>query len=82
MLTAETHVSLYDAKTRLSSLVDNAAAGEKIVISKNGVPCAKLVPVGVWGLECEPARRLTVTYIADDFDAVDPAITDMFDGIV
>jgi antitoxin (DNA-binding transcriptional repressor) of toxin-antitoxin stability system len=31
-------VSLYDAKTKLSSLVDRAAAGEEIVIAKNGVP--------------------------------------------
>jgi len=78
----DTHVSLYDAKTRLSSLVDQAAAGEEIVISKNGVPCAKLVPIGVRGAERKPANALKVTYIADDFDAVDPAITDMFDGNV
>ena len=38
-------ISLYDAKTRLSALVDQAAAGEEIVIAKNGVPCARLVPI-------------------------------------
>jgi len=78
----DTHVSLYDAKTRLSSLVEQASAGEEIVISKNGVPCAKLVPIGVRGVERKPANAMKVTYIADDFDAVDPAITDMFDGNV
>ncbi|HEV8014744.1 MAG TPA: type II toxin-antitoxin system prevent-host-death family antitoxin, partial [Stellaceae bacterium] len=36
-------VSLYDAKTGLSKLVDRAAAGEEIIITKNGVPMAKLV---------------------------------------
>ncbi|HEX4171620.1 MAG TPA: type II toxin-antitoxin system prevent-host-death family antitoxin [Acetobacteraceae bacterium] len=36
-------VNLYEAKTRLSSLVDRAAAGEEIVIVKNGVPRARLV---------------------------------------
>ena len=36
-------VNLYDAKTHLSALVDRAAAGEEIVIAKNGRPCAKLV---------------------------------------
>jgi prevent-host-death family protein len=35
-------VSLYDAKTHLSSLVETAAAGEDVVISKNGIPRAKL----------------------------------------
>ena len=29
-------VSLYEAKTQLSRLVDRAAAGEEIVISKSG----------------------------------------------
>ncbi len=31
-------VSPYDAKTKLSALLDRAAAGEKIFITKNGVP--------------------------------------------
>src|SRR3954471_19823057 len=35
-------VSLYNAKTHLSNLVDRAAAGEEIVIAKNGIPRAKL----------------------------------------
>lgn len=41
---AHTFVSLYEAKTKLSSFVDRAAASEEIVIAKNGVPCARLVP--------------------------------------
>lgn len=38
-------VSLYEAKTNLSALVDRAAAGEEIVISKSGKPRAALVPL-------------------------------------
>jgi prevent-host-death family protein len=38
-------VNLYQAKTRLSSLVDRAAAGEEIVIAKSGHPRARLVPL-------------------------------------
>ena len=38
-------VSLYQAKTQLSRLVDRAAAGEEIVISKSGRPRARLVPM-------------------------------------
>ena len=38
-------LNLYEAKSQLSALVDDAAAGEEIVIAKNGVPRARLVPV-------------------------------------
>ena len=36
-------VSLHEAKTQLSRLVDEAAKGNEIVIAKNGVPLARLV---------------------------------------
>jgi prevent-host-death family protein len=39
-------VNLYEAKTQLSSLVERAAAGEEIVIAKNGKPMARLIPLG------------------------------------
>lgn len=38
-------INLYEAKTQLSQLVDRAAAGEEIIIAKNGKPLARLVPV-------------------------------------
>jgi len=38
-------VSLYEAKTHLSSLVERAANGEEIVIAKSGKPLAALVPL-------------------------------------
>lgn len=37
-------VNLYEAKTRLSSLIEKAAAGDEIVIAKAGRPLARLVP--------------------------------------
>ena len=36
--------NLYEAKTSLSRLVDRAANGEEIILSKAGKPLAKLVP--------------------------------------
>jgi prevent-host-death family protein len=39
-------VSLYDAKTTLSELVERAARGEEFVIAKSGKPRALLVPLG------------------------------------
>jgi prevent-host-death family protein len=73
-------VSLYEAKTQLSSLVDEAATGKKIVISKNGVPRAMLVPLPRKPRSRKPARALDVSYIAPDFDAPDPDIAALFGG--
>jgi prevent-host-death family protein len=39
------HVSLYEAKTHLSRLVDEAANGETIIIGKGGKPMARLGPI-------------------------------------
>lgn len=46
-------VGLYEAKTHLSSLVERAAEGEEIVISKSGRPKARLVPLD----DTRPLRR-------------------------
>jgi len=73
-------VSLYEAKTHLSALVDKAAAGEEIIIAKNGVPHARLVPIPQNGKRRVPAGDFKVTYIADDFDAPDEEINAMFYG--
>jgi prevent-host-death family protein len=73
-------VSLYDAKTGLSKLVDRAASGEEIVITKNGVPMAKLVAMPRRDKPRKPAHALGLTYIADDFDDPDPEIEKMFYG--
>ena len=42
-------VSFNDAKTRLSAPVDRAAAGEEIVIAKNDVPMARVMPIAFRG---------------------------------
>jgi len=38
-------INLYEAKTQLSRLVDDAANGETIIIAKDGKPMARLGPV-------------------------------------
>lgn len=38
-------VGSFEAKTHLSALLDRVAKGEKITITKHGVPVAMLVPV-------------------------------------
>ncbi|MDQ3779529.1 MAG: type II toxin-antitoxin system prevent-host-death family antitoxin [Chloroflexota bacterium] len=37
-------VGAYEAKTHLSQLLDEVAAGESITITRHGVPVARLVP--------------------------------------
>lgn len=65
-------LSLYDAKTHLSTLVEEAAAGEEIIIAKNGRPKARLVPLRQ---EAAPVgeRKLGLwrgrIWMSDDFDA-------------
>ncbi len=64
-------VNLYEAKTRLSSLVELAAKGEVILIAKAGKPMAKLVAIPEAPARPRKAGRnaLGITYIAPDFDA-------------
>ena len=57
-------VSLYEARTNLPDLVDRAAAGEEIIIARNGVPFAKLVPLPNRGQPRSAADALNVTPIA------------------
>ncbi|HZK98866.1 MAG TPA: type II toxin-antitoxin system prevent-host-death family antitoxin [Caulobacteraceae bacterium] len=73
-------VSLYEAKTKLSALVERAAAGEEIVITKNGKPQARLVPIPFKGQRRSPAQAMGVTFLAEDFDAPDPRIEALFTG--
>jgi prevent-host-death family protein len=40
-------VGAYEAKTRLSSLLDKVEQGEEVVITRHGAPVARLVPARV-----------------------------------
>lgn len=62
-------VNLYEAKTHLSSLVQDALNGEEVIVAKNGTPLVRLTPVE----GRKPSRAFGVdrdrVFIADDFDA-------------
>ena len=65
-----TVVNVHQAKTHLSRLLDEVAAGAEVVIAKAGSPVARLVP-----LDAEPSRpRSLVGFLSgriivpDDFD--------------
>jgi len=40
------HVGMFEAKTRLSSLVEEVEKGREIIITRHGRPVAKLVAIG------------------------------------
>ena len=61
-------LNLYEAKTQLSSLVDQAAAGAEIIIAKNGKPMAKLFPFKE-AIKRRPGRLKGKVWMSKDFDA-------------
>lgn len=65
-------LNLYEAKTQLSALVEEAAAGAEIIIAKNGRPRAKLVAFRQ-AVRRRPGRAKGRVWISDDFDAPLPA---------
>ena len=72
-------LNLYEAKTRLSSLVEEAAAGNEIVIAKAGVPRARLVPLRTRNRR-RPGGSKGRIRIAADFDA--PLPPDILEGFI
>ncbi len=76
-------VSLYEAKTHLSELVEQAAQGREIIIAKSGKPKARLVPLAP--KDTRHLRKYGLGkgrgWIADDFDApLPPAVLRLFTG--
>ncbi len=47
--------TVYNAKTHLSSLIEQACAGEEVIIAKGRTPLVKLVPLA--GVAAPPVRR-------------------------
>lgn len=73
-------LNLYDAKTRLSALVDEAAAGAEIIIAKNGKPLARLVSFRAPARR-RPGRAKDRIWLSPDFDApLPPDILAAFEG--
>jgi len=44
--TPANHVGIFDAKTHLSELIERVRGGESFVLTKHGMPVARLVPAG------------------------------------
>jgi len=57
-------IGSFEAKTHLSSLLNRVAKGERITITRHGIPAAMLVPIG------EAERKLTHTEIVEGLRAL------------
>jgi len=74
-------VNIYEAKTNFSRLVEQAAAGEEIVIAKAGKPLARLSPLRDGKGPRKPGCLAGRFYVSDDFDAPLPdELLDAFEG--
>jgi prevent-host-death family protein len=62
-------INVYEAKTKLSQLIDRAAEGKEIIIARNGRPVARLVAYD----QRRAPRKLGILagriHVAADFDA-------------
>lgn len=64
-----TVINIHEAKTHLSRIVDEVAAGAEVIIAKAGKPLAKLTPISVPA----PKKKLGLLKgkinVPDDFNA-------------
>lgn len=74
-------VSLFDAKTNLSRLIEQIVTGveDEIVISRNGKPVARVVPI-----RADVSRRIGLAKgefkVPDDIDAHNAEVAALFFG--
>jgi prevent-host-death family protein len=73
-------VNMHEAKTHLSKLVQEAAAGQEIVIARAGDPVAKLVPYTRPATPRVPGGWEGKVWMAPDFDELPPDLVAAFYG--
>lgn len=72
--------NIYEAKTHLSKLIEEALKGEEVIISKAGKPLVRLVPFQSQTLSRKPGYWKGKGKIAKDFDKLPKSILDAFKG--
>jgi prevent-host-death family protein len=71
-------VNVHEAKTHLSKLIKQAAAGEEVVLARAGRPVAKIVPYEASSEPRTPGLLAGQIEIAPDFDELPPDLADAF----
>jgi prevent-host-death family protein len=79
-MTEPAQFNMHEAKTQSSRLVERAAAGEEIIISKAGRPIARLGPIPRTVTPRKPGRWRGRVAIHDDFDESPPETAAAFRG--
>ncbi len=72
-------VNMHEAKSQLSKLVEEALAGQDVVIARNGVPLVRLSIYGD-GVLRTPGALKGELVSPDDFDELDEEIIRDFEG--
>ncbi len=74
-------VNIYEAKTRLSELVEQVRSGESVVIARAGQPLVTMVPWSAATKKIKFGLMKGKLEVADDFDAPLPeAVQAAFDS--
>ncbi len=74
-------INIHEAKTHLSRLAEDVAAGEEIIVAKAGKPKMKLVPIDHRKKKIKFGALKGKIRISKDFDAPLPSeILDAFEG--
>lgn len=73
-----TTINMHEAKTHLSRLVEQALAGEEILIARAGKPLVRLVPVEAESGRRIPGRLKGKIWMAPDFDETPQDLIDAF----
>lgn len=72
-------VNVREAKTHLSRLLEQAHAGEEIIVAKAGKPYARLVPLAATSAPRRPGRLRGQVDTARFFDSLPPGDLDAWD---
>jgi prevent-host-death family protein len=74
-------VNIHDAKTHLSRIVDEVAAGAEVIIAKAGKPMARLVPIAPPAKQKRLGLLKGKLRVPDDFNApLDEDVLASFEG--
>jgi prevent-host-death family protein len=68
-------VAVYEAKTRLSELLAEVAAGEQVVITRRGVAVARLVAAEPGGRSAAASQRRRVAAVFDELREARKGVT-------
>jgi prevent-host-death family protein len=74
-------VNIHEAKTHLSKIVDEVAAGSEVIIAKAGKPLAKLAPISASPRKKKLGLLKGKVKVPDDFNApLPPDVLADFEG--